>query len=545
MEFILPEQGDTNLIDWLYNKRITGDKDLFLNPQLENIHNPSLLNDIEKATKNIIYHVENKHKIYVYGDYDVDGVTATAIVWNFLKKEFNADVMPYIPSRFSEGYGLHEEGIEKIINDGGKLIITVDCGIKDLDLIKKYYKQIDFIITDHHGVTEKTLKNGSKKLIASPYSVANVHPQLNDYPFKDICGAMVAWKLIQYISENVLNNKNYLEYIDLAAIGTVCDVMPLIDENRIVVKHGLKALRNTTNTGLKTSLSTLKLGGAELDVYHLGFVLGPRLNAAGRIDSAMDSLRLLTTQNPTFALELFNKLNSLNQTRQLETKRILEIAEKQAEQNSSKVLIVYGEEWPEGIVGLIAGKLTEKYNKPSIVGSININTSVFKASARSIDEIHITNELAKLSGNFISFGGHAHAAGLSLDIKFLDDFIVKFTNEIDTNFKLKEFTKKVFVDGIVKPTEINVTTLNKIALLSPFGNGNPTPKLLLENIKIKSIQKFGNEKQYTKFITALPYEIISFKEFELAENPTTLSFIGSIGFDTYKKRVNFKVDYTL
>lgn len=541
MEFILPDQGDTDLISWLYSQRIVGDKEKFLNPRLADMHDPAQLNDIDKATNAIKSHLDKGSKIYVYGDYDVDGVTASAIIWNFIKKELNGDILPYIPSRFTEGYGLNEEGIKKIIADGGKLIITVDCGIKDLEIIKKYHEQIDFIITDHHEV----LRDEKGNPIASEHSLANVHPMLNDYPFKQICGAMVAFKLIQHYSTQVLKDNRYLDYLDLAAIGTVCDVMPLLDENRIAVKHGLKQLRRTKNTGLKSSLNALKLKDNELDVYHLGFIIGPRLNAAGRIESALDSLRLLTTDSPSFALQLFEKLDLLNQTRQNETQRILEIAQKQAENNTSKILIVYGEEWPEGIVGLIAGRLTEKYNKPTIVGSISKEKLIFKASARSIDEINITEQLSHFSERFLSYGGHSHAAGLSLDIKFLDDFIVDFSRKIDDDFKLVEFTKKVQIDAYVKPEEVNMDIYNKILQLSPFGNANPTPKLLLSDIGIKRIDKFGKNKEFTKFITDYGFEILTFKELELKEDSTLLSFVGSIGYDTYKKNVNFKVDYVM
>src|SRR5260221_902803 len=396
MKWILPEQNE-KLIPWLLKSRGITNLQTFANTNVDDLYDPLLIYGAEEAAKVIYDFAKTKKKIFIHGDFDVDGITATSIMWQFLYRDLKANALPYIPSRFNEGYGLSEESITNIIDAGGELIITVDCGVKDVELIKKYSDKIKFVITDHHTVLDYLPgAEGTKQVgdfMVSSSALAVVHPRLGDYPFKEICGAVVSWKVCSAIN-NVFDLKvDVNKYLDLAAIGTICDIMPLVDENRIIVKEGLKKLATTQNLGLRVIMDGLKLDRNKIDTYHIGFLIGPRLNASGRLDTALDAVRLLTTTDRSYAQSLFLKLNDLNTKRQALTQEHLTLAEKQiAEQLENKILFVYGEDWPEGIVGLIAGKLTEKYNRPVIAGSIHDN--IFKASARSIENFHIAEQLS-------------------------------------------------------------------------------------------------------------------------------------------------------
>lgn len=410
MKWILPKKTDSDVFEQLLNSRTIQDKEKYFNPSLKHLYDPFLMSGMNAAVSTISKALKDKRKIFIHGDFDVDGISATSILWQFLYRDLNADVIPYVPNRFTEGYGLSDESIKAIIEQGGDLIITVDCGVKDIELVSKYSNKISFIITDHHTIREydsNNLVENSKKignLIVSSKAKAVVHPQLGDYPFTEICGATVAWKLCSALNISLNTGIDIYKYLDLTCLGTICDVMPLIDENRIIVKYGLDRLRKTQNIGLKTMIEYLKLEPQSIDTYHIGFMIGPRLNASGRMQSAMDAVRLLTTQDNKFALEIVKKLDGLNTERQTLTQKYFELAEEQLKDNlDKKLLFVYGEEWPEGILGLIAGKLTEKYCRPAIAASIN--GEKVKGSARSIEEFHIANNLKSISSNCLPSEG--------------------------------------------------------------------------------------------------------------------------------------------
>ncbi len=547
MKWIFPDQKDLNLIDWLYKSRNIDNRTSFLSPKYEELHSPFLIHDMQKAVEAISENIKLGKKIFIHGDFDVDGISATSLLWQFLFREAKANVMPYIPSRFTEGYGLSEESINTIIKAGGELIITVDCGVKDIELVHKYSNQIKFIITDHHTILDnlpENLKEGAKpvsKYLISSDALAVVHPRLNEYPFKELCGAAVAWKLCSALNEHMGLNIDMIKYIDLAALGTVCDVMPLVEENRIIAKLGIEQMKKTINVGLDVMFEILAIDKAKLDSYHLGFVIGPRLNASGRLESAMDAVRLLTTKDRAYAASVVKKLNELNSERQQLTQKYIEIAEEQIMgQKENKLFLVYGEDWPEGIIGLIAGKLTEKYNRPVIAASLK--EGKLKASARSIDPFHIAESLSNAKELLLTHGGHAQAAGFSLKYENLDKLkehlLTAADNKISNNLE-----KSLYIDGVINCGKISPDIIREIMQFAPFGMGNKKPVVALMNLNLKNYRTLGKENNHIKFIAGDSDSEIECIAFNFSDKfndflgtystPSLINVAGSLDIDSW------------
>lgn len=494
MRWILPElQPSGDLIKYLLNSRgIVGDnQSKFLSPGLEYIYSAELLHDSTKAAKVILQAIEDKKKIFIHGDYDVDGVCATAIVWNYLYHHLEANVLPIIPNRFDDGYGLTPSSLDKVLEQGGEVVITVDCGVKDIDIIKEYtQKGIRFIITDHHSLLVG--EDGKEQI--SKDAEAIVHPRHpdGDYPFMEICGTTVAWKLCCAIDAQAKKSTDMYQYLDLVALATVCDVMPLVDENRAIVHFGLQRLRQTRNIGLQVLMQHAGIKSEQIEAYHLGYVLGPRLNASGRMESAMDALRLLTTQSSSYAHELAEKLTELNLKRQQLTQDLLKEAEEQMSRLEEDPLIhfVYGDEWPEGIIGLIAGRLTEKYYRPVIVGSIV--DGQLKASARSIPSFHITQALESTKHLLQRYGGHAQAAGFTIKVEDLYVFYESLKELAQKKLTEEDLENTLSIDAIISNDDFNVQLVKNLERLAPFGFGNKKPIFAIMNAQIASIRYFGN-----------------------------------------------------
>lgn len=506
MKWILPEQNTDNIIEWLFQTRNIKDREKFFNPTINDLYDPFLLYGVDDAVKAISEAVKNQKKIYIHGDFDVDGMTSTSILWNFLYRDLNAhSTLPFIPNRFTDGYGLSEDNIKRIVDEGGELIITVDCGIKDIELINRYSDIVDFVITDHHTIrkSEDNIE-GSKKVgdfLISAKAKGVIHPQLNpDYPFKEICGAFVAWKLCQALNEYMKTGVDMTKYLDLVALGTVCDVMPLIDENRCVVKLGIEQFKNTQNIGLKKLIKISGIDQKQIDTYHLGFILGPRLNASGRLETAMDGVRLLTTQSDNYAEQIARKLDELNRSRQDLTRKYLEIAEEriQSELDKQKIHFIYGEEWPEGIVGLVAGRLTEKYNRPVLIGSLK--DGVIKASARSIPEFHIANTLKELNKYLIAHGGHAQAAGLTLSYDSFESFYNDLSRVALEQIEDSFLEKSLVIDAVGNINSLDLNLAEDILRFAPFGSHNAKPVIALLSLKIQSgVKLMGKDNNHLKF----------------------------------------------
>ena len=458
--------------------------------ELKDFYPTSKLHDIDKAVERVTLAIKNKDKIIIHGDFDADGICATSIIFDYLYFHAKANVVPYIPSRIDEGYGISESSLlsikEKYSKNGEKLlIISVDCGIKDYELIdNKWHKEFDFIITDHHEMGEGI----SKKAIAI------VHPKLDKYPEKNISGSAVSWKLVSAINEK-LKLTDVRTYLDLVAISTICDVMPLTGENRYFVREGLEVLNSTTNIGLNELIKISQIRDTFIDTYHIGFVLGPRINAAGRMGEPLDAVKLLCTKSTTNAEILASKLDSLNRSRQEITERLLKEADIQAKaQKSDKIIIIEGKDWEEGIIGLVAGKVTEEYERPCIV--LSIRDGKVKGSSRSTSKLDITKTLSLFSKHLEKFGGHFQAAGLSLKeenlTKFVDD-IKNYVNSLDFSIE-----KDLNIDFEVDLKEIKLDTVKQISTLKPFGNANPEPVFSSNSLKVSGMNYVGVEKNHLK-----------------------------------------------
>ncbi|MFC1615514.1 single-stranded-DNA-specific exonuclease RecJ [Patescibacteria group bacterium] len=461
------------------------------------LHDPFLFGDMEKAIDRIHKAIKSNERIIVFGDYDVDGISGTAILVHLLK-ELGAQVSYRIPNRVKDGYGFTEKFIQEFIENDVSLVITVDCGISCHKEIKKAASQgIDFIVTDHHQVPAEIPK----------HACAILHPGMpkTKYPFKDLTGSGVAFKLAQaLIIKNYPPEKSqelFEEYIDLASLGTVADLGPLLNENRYIVKRGLEILKKTKWIGLRQIMEMANVTSDNIDTNTIGFQIGPRINAAGRIGDPYIALSLLLQKeksNKTF--ELSKKLEQLNRERIELTYDALEEAEEQILKNHDQlpeILIAEGPDWHVGIVGLVAGRLAERYGRPSIIMQDFGDTLV--ASARSLEFFDITQALRECQDLLETFGGHAQAAGFGLKKENLEKFKKRIS--IYTKKQLKEIELKSIldIDCEIKPEEISFDLLENLKKLEPFGVANQKPKFLLANIEPFFVDQVGKEAKHLRF----------------------------------------------
>jgi single-stranded-DNA-specific exonuclease len=506
-----------------------------------------------KAAKTIVAAIVNKQKIVIYGDYDVDGVCATSILFDFLYRGLNADILPYVPDRFEEGYGLSKKGLLNVLNLGAKLLISVDCGIRDAKLVASFTKKgLPFIITDHHALPPDQGKSLEK------VAKAVVHPLLDkEYPFTQICATTVVYKLlfeiIREAKKQGLNiHKADLEsYLDLVALATVCDIMPLQEENRIIVYHGLQLITNQHyNQGLNELSKVAKISSSGFDTYHFGFVLGPRLNAAGRIEHALEGVRLLTSKDEAKVKSIALKLNDLNFKRQQITKKMLEEAEIEAEiqvKNGQKLIFVYQNDWNEGVVGLVAGKLNERYHLPVLVA--NLKQGIVKGSARSIIGFDITEAITQNAEILLKFGGHNQAAGFTLT----EENVTKFKDNLQT-FAIDMITadmllKELAVDAVIELDDISQDLYSIVQKFRPFGYGNPEPIFLIKHAKIYGTPTaVGQDKRHLKF-KALSrngqiFEVIGFNMISKLDTIVTnaeYELAGTIAMNTWNGRSSLQI----
>lgn len=491
----LLEYGDL-LAQILFNRSITSshEAEKYLHPSLNDIPDSGLLPNAKKVAKGILKAIKEHQKIYIYGDYDVDGISSTAILFDFLYRELKANVIPYIPNRFDEGYGLNKKAIQHIKSEGATLIITVDCGIRDSELVNEFADEnLQFIITDHHEIP-------SEGIYFNNY-VTVVHPGLanSKYPVKSICAANVVWKIVCELVKKSKIKFDPMHYIDLVALATVCDVMPLIGENRAIVKYGLDALKISPNRGLSEILTRNYLDLKKLDAYHFGFVIGPRLNAAGRMEDAITGLKLLTSRDNKVITVLAEKLESLNRERQVLTIKYLEEAVLQAETQIKKgqvLIFVVGKKWSEGIIGLVAGKLNEKYNLPVI--AVSDDSKQIKGSARSVKGFNITNAISQYAEMLERYGGHSQAAGFTVKKGFLNKFKNSIQRYTKKEIDIKSMEKMIEIDNDINEEDIDLSLAYRLFEFKPFGFGNPTPIFRLHNIKVSKIFRMGKERQHIK-----------------------------------------------
>ena len=470
----------------------------FLYGDVEDLYEPYLMKDMDKGISIIKDAIENNKKIIIYGDYDCDGVISTTILYKALKT-VGANFDYHVPHREEEGYGMHGGRIKKLKEEGCEVIITCDNGISAFEEVKLAKDlEMKVVVTDHHDIPIRENDDGELKPVL-PKADAVINPKREDckYPFKKLCGAGIALKFSQglYNEFNIDKNK-FLELIEFASIATVCDVVDLVDENRIIVKKGLELLNKTKNKGLKELYKVTSLEGKKIEEYHLGFVIGPCVNATGRLETASLSVELLITKDENRAKDLAVKLHELNVKRQDLTKesteRVIEAVENKYK--NDKVIIVYDKEIHESIAGIVAGRVKERYHKPAIV--ITKGKEMPKASARSIEVYNITEELSKCSEYLSKFGGHPMAAGLSI----LEENIDKLREKMNSICKLTEedFLPVVRIDSQMNINFLSEDIINILENLKPFGKGNPSPVFAVKNLMAERIWLLGKDKNFFK-----------------------------------------------
>lgn len=506
---IAEEHGiSTLLAKILVNRGIVDSKQIkvFLEPQRHDFHNPFDMLDMGMAVNRIIEAINNKEKTIIYGDYDVDGITSITVLKKFLN-ERGLDVDYYIPNRLEEGYGLNKEAIEEIAKKGYKLMITVDCGISGVEEVELANSLgIETIITDHHEQLD---------VLPNAYAIINPKRRDNTYPFRGLAGVGVVFKVIQAISMKLnLDEKEYLKYLDIVCIGTISDIVPLVDENRVIAKLGLMLVKCTKNVGLKELIQ--ESGYKTIDSGMVSFGIAPRINACGRMGKQEEALELFLTDNPEKAKTITKRLNEYNIQRQETEKQIFEqaISELEKENLEEKSSIVLaGENWHHGVIGIVASRITEKFFKPTIL--ICIEDDIGKGSGRSVPGFDLHEALAQSSKYLEKYGGHEMAVGLSLKKENIQEFKNHF-EEYAKSKGVKDIVPIINVDSEITKKDINKATVEQIKLLEPFGEQNKQPLLIYKNLKIASIRALS-EGKHLKLMLKDENEIINAIGFNLGE----------------------------
>ena len=470
----------------LVNRNIleTENLDKFLKPTRNDFHDPFLMPDMKIAVERILKAIENKEKIIIYGDYDADGITSITVLKSFFK-DIGVDVFSYIPNRLEEGYGLNKPAVKKIVDDKYNLMITVDCGISAIEEIDYANSLgIETIVTDHHEVGEK---------LPNALAIVDAKRKDNMYPCRDLAGVGVVFKLIQALSIKLnLKEESYLKYLDIVCIGTISDIVPLVDENRVIAKLGLMLVNQTKNLGLKSLL--MSSGYKKIDSTTISFGVAPRINACGRMGHAEEALKLFLSNNLNEVQELTKKLNDYNVKRQDIEKRIYEEAVKQIEErnlNKNNIIIVAGENWHHGVIGIVASKITEMYFKPSILLCNEGDES--KGSGRSIPGFDLHDALMKCLDHIEKFGGHSMAIGITIKKSELEQFSQSLEN-VAKEEHTEEIVPIVQIDAKISLSDINKEMVESLNQLEPFGEGNKMPIFVIKNLKIDSIRALTEGK---------------------------------------------------
>lgn len=527
----------------------------FLNPSIKNsLPNPYSLNDMQKAIDRTISCIVSNEKVGIFGDYDVDGATSTAILGNYFRS-LNLPYEIYIPDRQKEGFGPNEKGFDYLIENGSKLIFTVDCGtLSYLPIEYANTKKIDVIVIDHHQ---------------SEINLPKAHSIVNPNRFDDrsdlnyLCAAGVCFMFLVALNKRLrennwfinksINEPDLLNFLDLVSLGTICDVVPLINLNRAFVNQGLKVVNQKKNLGLKTLIEISEIEN-NLTSYHLGYVLGPRINAGGRVGKSTHGAKLLLNNDSKDAFKISSELNNYNKERQLLEKELLkDIMDKDYGLTDEPVIVLHGENWHEGIIGIIAARIKEKYNKPTFI--ISTKSGLAKGSARSIYGFDIGTAVIAAVQNkiLVRGGGHKMAAGFTLDtdkISEFKNFLIRKFKSININLESK---KNIFYDTEISPSAINIDFYDKINVLSPFGSGNPEPKFVIKNVRpvnskivgekhIKSVFE-GSDSSVFKTITfnCVDNELGSYL---LKKNIKNFNILGKLSLNEWRgqKNVEFIID---
>lgn len=492
---------------------------LFLNPTRNDFHNPFLIKDMEKAVDRIIKAIENKERITIYGDYDVDGITSITVLKSFLQ-ERGLEIAQYIPNRLTEGYGLNIEAVEKIKKRGCDLMITVDCGISAIKEID-YANQlgIETIVTDHHEPGQEL-----------PKAMAVIDNKRKDstYPFRELAGVGVVFKVIQAISIKLgLKEEEYLKYLDIVCIGTISDIVPLVDENRVIAKLGLLLIKQTRNIGLRAIINMS--GYKEIDSNSISFGIAPRINACGRMGKAEDALELFLSKNINEVCQLAQKLNEYNKERQETEKAIYENAVEAIERENlqkNSAIIVGGHNWHHGVIGIVSSKITEMYFKPSILLSFE-DDGIGTGSGRSIPGFDLHEALSKCNNSIEKFGGHSMAIGITIKKDKFENFKKQF-EQIAEEADINDIIPIIKIDAKINFENINKEMVDSLKELEPYGEGNKMPIFAFKNLKIDSIRSLSDGKHL---------------KLTLKEGNTVINAIGfNMGHFINEYRIGDKVD---
>ncbi len=528
---------------------------LFLNPRIKNLlPNPFILKDMEKAVDRTIKAISKKEKIGIFGDYDVDGATSTAILGNYFT-EINQDIEIYIPDRKTEGYGPSRQGFEKLISNGVKLIFTVDCGTMSFDTIDfSQKKNIDVLVLDHHQ---------SELKLPNAFSIVNPNRYDDKSNLNYLCAAGVCLMFLVALNKKlrdlewfVKNNKkepNLINFLDLVSLGTICDVVPLTGLNRAIVSQGLEILKKKSNLGLKTLKNICGIE-SNITTYHLGYILGPRINAGGRVGKCSHGANLLLSKDSKETFKIASELETFNKERKLiETNMLNNIENTISIDSNEPTIVLSGHNWHGGVIGIIASRLKEKYNKPTVI--ISVEKGLGRASARSVLGFDIgTLIISAVQKNILKKGGgHKMAAGFTIE----ENKIEEFKNFINNRFsKVKKNLEKnniLFFDSKISPSALNEDFFSEINSLSPFGSGNPEPRFVIENLKLLKSSIVG-EKHIKALLSAPDGSVIKSVTFNavktnletylLSKNQKKINIVGKLSLNEWKgqKNVEFIID---
>ncbi len=504
----------------LVNRNIVEESEIekFLKPTRNDFYNPYEMPDMEIAVERIIKAIESNEKVIIYGDYDVDGITSVMVLKSFLR-ERGLEVTEYIPNRLEEGYGLNKAAVEEIAKKDNKLMITVDCGISAIEEVEYGNTLgIETIITDHHEPGNELPK---------ALAVVDAKRKDNKYPFRNLAGVGVVFKLIQAISIKLnLEEKEYLKYLDIVCIGTISDIVPLVDENRVIVKLGLKLVEQTKNIGLKAILQSC--GYNKIDSTAISFGVAPRINACGRMGHQEEALKLFLSKDVNEVNELIQKLNGYNKMRQEIEKNIYDDAIKQIEKNNlteKNTIVVSGKNWHHGVIGIVSSKITDLYFKPSIL--LSEEEERLKGSGRSIPGFDLYEALTECKDYIEKFGGHSMAIGIIINKNKIEEFKERL-EEISKQKNIEEIVPILKIDAQINLNDLRKEKIESLKELEPYGEENKMPLFAIKNIKIDSIRALSEGKHL---------------KLTLKDNKNLVNAIGfNLGYMSNEFKIGDKVD---
>ena len=493
----------------------------YFRPNLDELNDPFMMKDMDKSVDRLIRAIEGNEKIMILGDYDVDGTTSVSMLYDYFKKK-TLDPIYYIPDRYKEGYGVSNESIDFAVENSVSLLITIDCGIKANEKIESANKNgIDVIICDHH-IPDNT--------VPKAYSIINPNQDKCDYPFKGLCGCGIGFKLISAIEKTIGGNEDINQYLDLVAIATIADQMPMVNENRTIVHHGLKALNKNPRPGFHFFIRSINRDIVESDV---SFNIGPRINASGRMKSGMISVRLMTEKDTNKAYKIAQEIESINLLRRAKEKEVTDEAIKKTDPLKF-TNVVYGNDWNKGVLGIAASRLVDKFYKPTIV--LTLEEGIYTGSARSVPNFDLYDAIDSGKEYLDQYGGHKYAAGLSIKEENLISFIEHFESYVKNTVQNQMFTKTIGYDVEINLSEINESNFKILSRMSPFGLSNYKPIFRTNNCcGTSNIRLMGKDKTHIKF------EIKDSQDNKIH----ALGFNMSEHYDQIKNKEPFDILYTM